>query len=594
MKLNVSHPTIEEVFNDFYAIPAFQREYVWREDQVRTLLEDAFDALFDEKGSPIDTEYFIGSIVAYKDNDVFQLIDGQQRITTLFIALCAIRDVLTKAEPQTDLAHLHNLVRAAYQDDFGKTQERFRLVPLYEDAGDVLQVIALGDAASLGDRRKLPASARNMLEAYDVAREFLERFSGDVSAIRLFQARMTKKVRLVRIETANVTEALRIFETINDRGIGLNAMDLLKNLLFMRASRDKYDALNDDWRAMVRTVQEQKNGAGEKPLRFLRYFVLSRWPGARKASKPLTEDDLYEWIDRHQDLLGIVEDPRKFVRELLVAAEDYRAYVRQPDANLANITRLSGRARQHLIVMLAAGRLHPHQRARLTQHLESLFVAFVLAKEPTKALDLIFSNAAPKLRDVNPDEPDAFDAFLREEIEPEIAKRAGPAVIALGALGLERRTMARFVLARMAQYLEELATGITRPIQQFWDHEIEHILPNTPTQLVLSCFDDPDHYHMHKQRLGNLVLLEKPINVKVGQDFLVDKCPEYAKSSLFATRSLAVPQAVGNTAFSRAGRWLNSYPNTKHPHWDSSAIAARQEELTHLAAEVFGYREIAK
>ena len=593
MKLNVSHPTVEEVFNDFYAIPAFQREYVWREDQVRTLLEDAFDALFDDKGSPIDTEYFIGSIVAYRDNDVFQLIDGQQRITTLFIALCAIRDVLAKAEPEADLAHLRNLIRAAYQDDYGKTQERFRLLPLYEDAGDALQVIAFGDSALLGERRKLPASARNMLDAYDVTREFLERFSGDVPAIRLFQARLTKKVRLVRIETANVTEALRIFETINDRGIGLNAMDLLKNLLFMRASRDKYDALNEDWRAMVRTVQEQKNGAGEKPLRFLRYFVLSRWPGARKASKPLTEDDLYEWIDREQGMLGIADDPRKFARDLLAAAEDYRTYVRQPDANLASIARLSGRARQHLIVMLAAGRLRPEQRERLTGRLESLFVAFVLAKEPTKALDLIFSNAAPKLRDVNPDDPDAFDAFLREEIEPEIAKRADAAIKALGTLGLERRTMARFVLARVAQHLEEAATGIGKPIQQFWDHEIEHILPNTPTQAVLSSFDDPDRYHMHKQRLGNLVLLEKPINIKVGQDFLADKCREYAKSSLFATRSLAAPQTVGNTAFSRAARWLNSYPNARHPQWNSEAIAARQEELMQLAAEVFGYRQAA-
>lgn len=591
MKLNVTHPTVEEVFNDFYAIPAFQREYVWQEEQVRTLLEDAYDALFDEKGSPVDSEYFIGSIVAYKENDVHQLIDGQQRITTLYIVLCAVRDILAGLQSDADLSYLRNLIRAAYQDDFGKTQERFRLVPLYEDAGDALQLIALGKATDASDRKKLPVSARNMLDCYDVAREFLERFSGNPEAIRLFQARLAKKVRLVRIETANVTEALRIFETINDRGIGLNAMDLLKNLLFMHASREKYDALNEDWRAMVRTVQERKDGAGEKPLRFLRYFVLSRWAGARKASKPLTEDDLYEWIERNQEILGIAEDPRGFTRQLLEAAMDYRAFVREPDASLANIMRLSGRARQHLIVMLAAKRLRPEQMAMLTRRLESLFVAFVLAKEPTKALDLIFSNAAPKLREVDPGSDTEFVRFLEEEIDPEIAKRAEQAKAALSALGLERKTMVRFVLARIAQYVEQEATGIHKPIQQFWDHEIEHVLPNKPTEAILASFDEPDSYHRHKQRLGNLLLLEKPINIKVGRDFLGDKSPEYAKSSLFMTRSFVQPQAVGNTAFTRAAKLLISYPNPDFLSWDARAIVNRHEELAALAAAVLGYQE---
>lgn len=589
MKLNVTHPTVEEVFNDFYAVPAFQREYVWGDEQVRTLLEDAYDALFDENGSPIDTEYFIGSIVAYKENDVFQLIDGQQRITTLYIVLCAIRDTLSQTQADMDLSHLRNLVRAAYQDDLGATQERFRLVPLYEDAGDVLQVIALGNAGSLADRKKPPASARNMLVAYEVAREFLERFSGNVDKIRLFQARLTKKVRLVRIETANVTEALKIFETINDRGIGLNAMDLLKNLLFMRASRDQYDALNEDWRAMVRTVQEQKSGAGEKPLRFLRYFILSKWPNARKSSKPLTEDDLYEWIDRNQELLGIAARPREFARELLQAAEDYRDFVRAPNAALANIMRLSGRARQHLIVMLASKKLLPEQVELLSERLESLFVAFVLAKEPTKALDLIFSNAAPKLREIDAGDDVAFSNFLQQEIEPEIRKRAVQATAALGSLGLERKTMVRFILARMAQYVEHAATGIRRSIQQYWEHEIEHVLPNKPTEAILADFDEPDQYHELKQRLGNLVLLEKPINIKVGQDFFAAKSVEYEKSSLFMTRSLVKPQVVGNTAFTRAASLLASYPNDRVGSWNSRAIATRQGELTTLAARVFGY-----
>lgn len=588
MKLSVTHPTVEEVFNDFYAIPAFQREYVWQEEQVRTLLEDAYDALFDEKGSAIDTEYFIGSIVAYKEREVLQLIDGQQRITTLYLALCAIRDVVAQS-PAADLSHLNKLIRATYQDDDGKTQERLRLLPLYEDAGQALQSIASRQLPEL-DRKKLPVSARNMVSAYETVIEFLERFSGDTARINQFQARLTRRVRLVKIETANVTEALRIFETINDRGIGLNAMDLLKNLLFMRASKEMYDALNKDWQEMVRTVQEKKNGAGEKPLRFLRYFILSRWPGARKASKPLTEDDLYEWIDKNQEDLGIAANPGSFAKELLEAARDYRDFVREPNASLANIARLSGRARQHLMVMLSSKHLPTTQVRTLSEKLEALFVAFVLAKEPTKALDVIFSNAAPKLRMVGPNDEAAFDAFIKAELQPEIDKRSAQAKSALLTLGLERKTMARFVLSRLAQYVEFKATNIAKDIQQYWETEIEHVLPNKPTQAILDSFDQAEKYHELKQRLGNLLLLEKPINIVVGQNFLVDKQPEYRKSNLFMTRSFAEKQAVGvNTAFSRAASLLRTYPNEDYPHWNSRSIASRHEELAHLAASVFGY-----
>lgn len=581
------HPTIEEVFKDFYAVPAFQREYVWQDDQVRALLEDAYEALFDEHGSPIETEYFIGSIVAYKDRDVFQLIDGQQRITTLYLVLCAIRDALEALADGGEQGHLQSLIRDTFQDDLGRTQQRFRLVPLYEDAGEVLQQIGLGRFAAVAEDDKPPASARNMLDAYRVAREFLEQFSGDAQRIRLFQARLTKKVRLVRIETANVAEALRIFETINDRGIGLNAMDLLKNLLFMRAPKAQYDALTDTWRKMVRVVEE----AREKPLRFLRYLVLSRYPDARRNGKPLTEADLYEWMDANQDKLGIVADPLAFARGLLLAAEDYRRFVTQPNRYLAHITRLSGRARQHLILMLASKQLDAQQVERLSARVEALFVAFLLAKEPTKALDLIFSNAAPRLREIVVSMPaEAFDRFLADWIEPEIAKRAARALEAIGTLGLERRTMARFILSRLAQYADEQASGVSRSLQSYWEHEIEHVLPNTPTANILAAFDEPAAYHAHKQRLGNLLLLEKAINVVVGQDFLRQKGVEYLKSNLLMTRAFAQSQAVGvNSAFSRIAHYFTVYPNAAHPHWSSRAIQARQDELARLAAVVFGY-----
>ena len=86
-------------------MPDFQREYVWETEHVEKLLQDVQDEFYDEDNrlTP-DREYFIGSIVACKDTaGVYQLIDGQQRMTTIFLVVCAIRGQL--AELGVEKAH---------------------------------------------------------------------------------------------------------------------------------------------------------------------------------------------------------------------------------------------------------------------------------------------------------------------------------------------------------------------------------------------------------------------------------------------------------------------------------------------------------
>ena len=85
---------------DFYTVPDFQREYVWQPENVEQLLQDVLDEFFDEHGKVLPTsEYFIGSIVACPDkSDTFQLIDGQQRMTTIYLVLCAVRDCFQESD----------------------------------------------------------------------------------------------------------------------------------------------------------------------------------------------------------------------------------------------------------------------------------------------------------------------------------------------------------------------------------------------------------------------------------------------------------------------------------------------------------------
>lgn len=594
MQIEVKHPTVEEVFTaSFYEIPAFQREYVWKDTQVNSLLSDALDALFDEKNSATTGEYFIGSIVAYLDSDsVFQLIDGQQRITTLFIVLCVIRDARKALGDPESLSFLEGMIKDQYQKLDGTTGMRLRLKPLYEDASDVLELIALGKVNELGDRKHLPNSARNMLSAYETVAEFLkEQFNGDVSAIRKFQAHLTKRVRMVRIQTLGISDALRIFETINDRGVGLNALDLLKNLLFMQVSKTDFDKLTSVWKEMVHTIE--KTGRGEKPLRFLRYFVLANFPEARKKNKPLTEDDLYEWLSDHKQEIGITSHPIDFAKRLHTSAQSYRRFVAEPDFHLSNIYALSGRARQHLIVLLACQALPDNSLAVVTQQLERLLVAYVLAQEPTKVLDGIFADVAPRMGAwIAAHKNDkTFDAdllaLMSSWVDKEIDRLRPRLNDSLDRLSLDRKTTCRFVLWRLAQHLEAVAGSplAQARVTHFGKFEVEHVLPNTPVPEQRADFDKAAEYDRYKQLAGNLTLLEKPINASIGRDYFATKKTEYQKSGLFMTKSLAESQSVGlNTGFSKAAKRLS-----QHTLWNSSAIEQRQQDFKNLALELWNF-----
>ena len=133
--------TIEEAFKEcFYIVPDYQREYVWTEKQINQLLEDI--------NEPIDassSEYFIGTVlVSPKDEkDHFDVIDGQQRLTTTFLILCAL-SVLFKGMPQSEQRAKMIIDRliTSYTDSQGEIKTKLKLELRYENAGEVIEKIA--------------------------------------------------------------------------------------------------------------------------------------------------------------------------------------------------------------------------------------------------------------------------------------------------------------------------------------------------------------------------------------------------------------------------------------------------------------------
>lgn len=582
--------SLSELFKDFYTVPDFQREYVWERRHVEKLLIDVSDEFYDAENRITEgPEYFIGSVVVCKDeNGTYQLIDGQQRLTTIYLVVCAIRDLL-KSQGLPENAAICDWIRAVSADR--KTMEvihRYRLELQYEDSRGALEWIADEDVP-VDKIESDTESIRHLLEAYDVIREFLRvNFADDPDRVLPFLGAFMNRVKLIRVVTPNLAHALKVFETINDRGIGLNSMDLLKNLLFMKASPDQYTKLKSIWKEL----SDELDRAREKPLRFLRYYIMSHH--TINVQRGLREDEIYDWFTSNSKECGIDTKPIEFAKQLRGCSRAYGLFLKGKNVlgetvpYLSNIAALAGGSvRQHLILALAGRHLETELFTLLCRNLENIFFCYLITREPTKNFERNFARWSSELRGVKTREQ--LNAFIELHFYRDMASRAARVAFALDELDQSKIQQYRlkYILAKLTQHVD----------QQAWDNpsydsldqylqssvHVEHILPQTPKHGVRESFDKPEECDFFMQRIGNLMLLEKTINSSIGNETFAVKKKGYTESAFLLTKSLVRKPKVGNdTALNRAVKDLQQFED-----WSSETIEERQGILKRLAWQVW-------
>ncbi len=586
--------TLRRLFQDFYRVPDYQREYVWGEadakgeggDQVEQFLADIHSE-FEGATQQFAPEYFIGTIVVCVGNDqVFELIDGQQRTTTAYLTLCAIRDALQElggALPDD----LGTQIAASSTDWQGVTTHRFRLDVQYEDAGGILVGYAEGKAAQTS--RDGSRSIRNLGAAYDTIRGFLSStFAGDRAAILRFYGYLTNKVKVIRIETPTIAKALKIFETINDRGIGLDAMDLLKNLLFMKADGDEFTELKSVWKSLTDDIYR----VGEKPLRFLRYYLLATYD----LDSKVREDGLYDWFQKNAALTGHAVEPLVFAQRLREAARAYANF--SEGKNVSGLTEpgivhtrlLGGQSiKQHFVLLLAGRHLGPAQFARLAVEIEKTMFVWLITGTSAKEYERKIVEAARKLRLVKSESFDAFvvDFFANERVElAQIFDRVMKAL----QTSQVRQFRLRYLIAKITQLIDIQAYGPSESRDRLADYmaggnDIEHILADKADEAAVAEFGPQAQDQDIIQSLGNLLLIEKAINRSISNSPYSQKILSYTQSKFLLTRCQANvdAQMVGV-----ADKITKTVKSLEHwPTWDAPNVKARQKFLTKLACQVW-------
>lgn len=600
--------SIEEAFREcFYIVPDYQREYVWTDKEVYRLLED----INDEIDGSSTKEYFIGTILVSptKQKNHYEVIDGQQRLTTFFLLLCALKKYF-KAERQEQT--INGLISTSYTNSNGDTKTSLKLELRYENAGEVMNKIVELSAEPDKIRNAIQAagimsfgSLVNLVNAYATIYRYLNDNYDNKKDLKKYWGYLANSVVFIQIST-DVSSALKIFETINERGVGLNPMDLLKNLLFTNVKTEEFVKLKDEWKKITKPLEKQK----EKPLRFLRYFIMANYKieNDRKDSI-IREDEIYDWFinKKNAAFCDYKNKPFEFVRKIIRNVDSFLAFSAgkgndgQDNLYMDNLGRLCGGAFSlHYVLLLSASTFPKPLFDHFVKQLESFLFYYIFTKTPTKVLERNFSIWADELRAIAEltdmlEQKRKLNEFLKEHFTKNMKEKEGELADDLKRYTLNsmQQYRTRYLLAKLTQYVDMAYKGLKIPgsLQNYTVLEIEHILPKNPKHGLRANFDqeNPDkEYDLYKTRLGNLTLLEKPINIVASNDFFKNKCTEYKKCKYYLTSSIAEITIVGNnSSINRMNAKLESFTE-----WTAYAIERRQSLLIKLSSDIWKIEEM--
>lgn len=597
MQVKAQVHTIAKLKEYHFLVPDYQREYVWKvDDQVEQFLVDIANEY--EPGAKEQRSYFIGSIIIVGNGSKYDVIDGQQRLTTTVLTMCALRDLL-KGQSLNDQQSQYFQTIASWLSSFDMEADKVevRLELQYEESRDFLQQLILGLPAPADDT----ASIQRMREAYEHIRLHLQqRLDTGLEALAEYARYFLTKIDLVVIESENLSSALKIFETINQRGAGLNAMDLVKNLLFSKAKDNDFARIKAKWKDL--TGHLQRAGEGDSPLRFLRYFLM-----ARHYQGILREDELYKWVisaDGKRSL-RYEEAPYELAVELEKGARRYADLVNATEllndgGEYPAVTRIGFinkvKSRQHLILLLALDHTCPASALNhLAMQIESFFFYCNTLGIQTKDYERQFSQWATSLRGLK-DEA-AISQVVDATLRPYLQEKLGAfrqRFLALRDSDYRPLYRLRYVLGRMENTLLALCNTPQKGLHYIDGLQVEHILPQTPRDGIIppGLAANPAEYEAHVYRLGNVTLLESVINQAVNNfndldgSWFTSKQGQYSKSALLSTQLLDHRFAIGvNTTVNR----LSELPcgNFRTVQWDGPAIERRQTALLELALDTW-------
>jgi len=546
-----------------YVVPAHQREYSWTVDEIDRMFADVEQAISEK-----NDEYFLGLMVFKpEDRDSLIILDGQQRLATATIILAAIREWLRSRGFQTDADQLQGDFIAKRKLGGTTTDPRIVLNRLNNSTFERYVIGEVPDEEIEADLKTLKKHDlnRKLLEAVMHCRTKVRNIANSVKkdqapqTLFSFTQYLEESVKVVRLVVPNEANAYTVFETLNDRGLDLTALDLVKNYMFGKAEgKSSLPGLQTQW------LQMMSNLSNVRADDFLKAWWTSRH-GRIQTS---------QLFNQFRESVRLASDVSKVANDMLRASEQYAAlevvddplWVEYSDKARGHLRALKvfGGAQTHPVILAALAKWNKNEIERLLRFLEVLIVRYqLIGGGRTGRLEIGCANLAEAIYSGSSTNTKKSISFISDLLPSdrefktkfETAEEKGASKTKLLFSLLESQARSTFNKSQLGSELEP-KLSLT----------VEHILPKNPGtdwNEIIKLY--PSFCEEYTYRLGNICLLTG-INRRIGNVRFEEKKKAYAKSELVLTKEIS-----------------------KVEKWTPQVVEDRQKILAKLAVALWRY-----
>ncbi|MCT7538596.1 DUF262 domain-containing HNH endonuclease family protein [Aliarcobacter cryaerophilus] len=307
MEIKASIESLKKVLCDderFYQIPDYQRPYSWDKDNVSDLISDLVTSYINN----IEENYFCGSLVLVQgDKGRLDIIDGQQRVTTFTILACVIRDLYYDIldEKQKDY------IKLSIQDKYENTKRKLKFLTNDKYQLDFEETVLkkINFISNKNDYEKDFPKNRYLQNAHFIRDNIKENFGNFNIDVNKFVIWLYEKVVLTTILCPNADSAIRIFNVLNDRGMPLSPIDILKSSLMQRIlNEEDKNTFKVSWEVII-TKLEFDDIAFEDMLNSYLYYKLGDNPSVRIDTELM---DIFKKENKLENPLEIISEIKKF------------------------------------------------------------------------------------------------------------------------------------------------------------------------------------------------------------------------------------------------------------------------------------------
>ena len=555
-KIDAYPKTVYELLNGVkYTVDFYQREYKWEKRHIEDLLRDletTFLIYYDEDNEDnIERNevqkygyYFLGSIVTTQKNGIKYVVDGQQRLTSLILLFIYLRN-LQKNQGRSDEVNVDNLIFS----------EKFAIKSFnFEDPDDIwrkqcMEALYYGGEFDIKDKSE---TIQNIVERYNnIGDLFNESLHG--KALPFFIEWLMYKVELIEIIAATNDDAYTVFETMNDRGLSLKPVEMLKGYLLSNIQDPiQRKTANTLWKNRILELNDFDK---EEDSNFVKTWFRAKFAISMRERKKhaLNKDferignEFHKWLREQQNKLKLKEsqDFIDFIMKKFNIFSRYYLLIREaaekfsPDFEYIYYNAQNNFTLQYPLI-LAPIKVEDEEETILKKiKLVSAFIDMFIARRVVNYRTLRYSSIQytmfrliTEIRDLDLEElHKVLDLKIKDMDETFDS-------VSKFKLHSQNRRFVHNLLSRMTYFIEKeskivsnFETYVSRQIEK--PYEIEHIWGKKYEQHK-DEFIIEEEFLDYRQFFGNLILLPKGFNQSLGADTYDVKVKAYFGQNLLA------------------------------------------------------------